>query len=455
MRKIYRMCIISNMIEQIKKRKGGNLHRILSNVGWLSANKFLRMGLNIFIIGWTGRYLGPEQFGIYNSTLALVALFGTLASLGLSGIVVRDLVRNPNDKDEILGTAFYLKLFGALLGFILVVGFAAFVQHSEPKTLIYVMIVALGLFFHAFLVIDFWFQSQVQSKYVVVATSISFFITVLLYGVLIVTRQSLIAFVWVSTGEFVLDAIGLTLMFAYSKSNILKWRFTLNRAKELLSQSWLLILSGIGAMINLRIDQVMLQMMKGDREVGIFSAAVRISEVWYFMPVFIAVSVFPALIKLKDSNKAQYQQKLQQLLDIMVWIAVTIAVLGLLFSDILIRLIYGEAYSRAGSILAIHIWAGVFVFMGEILSKWLINENVLEFSPIRHGIGGVLNILINLILIPPFGGVGAAIATVISYATSSYLACFVYPKTRDMAYKMTKALFAPIRWIRIVLTTIK
>jgi PST family polysaccharide transporter len=437
---------ISKILSRVKEKTGVNLFLILSNVGWLSFNQFLRMGLSIFVVGWIGRYLGPDQFGVYNYILAFVSLFGTLTTLGLSGIVVRDLVRYPDDKNEILGTTFFLKLFGALIGFILITAIAFFVQRSDPKTLVYIMIYASGMLFQPFLVIDLWFQSHVKSKYVVIATSIAFFITSLLYIVMIITHQPLVAFVWVATGELVLDAIGLTIAFVVAKSSMRQWVFRLDRAKELLGQSWWLILSGIGAMINLKIDQVMLRIMSSDREVGIFAAAVRLSEVWYFVPSFVAASAFPALVRLRSTNYGRYQQRLQHLFDVLASTALLVAILGSVFSKMVIRLVYGEAYIRAGDILSVHIWAGIFVFMGEVLSKWLINENVLEFSVIRHGVGGLVNVLINLVLIPLYGGMGAAVATVISYATSSYLACFLYPKTREIAYFMTKALFSPLRW---------
>jgi polysaccharide transporter, PST family len=441
---------ITKILSFVKEKTGANLFLILSNVGWLSVDKFLRMGLTIFVIGWTGRYLGPDQFGVYNSVLAFITLFASFTTLGLSGIVVRDLVRYPNDKNEILGTAFFLKTIGALVGYISIIAIAYLVQGEDPKTLEYILIYAFGMFFQPFLVIDLWFQSQVKSKYVVIATSTASVVSSLLYIVMIITRQPLVAFVLVATGELLLNAIVLVVAFMLTKSNMLQWRFRLNKAKELLGQSWWLILSGIGAMINLKIDQVMLGIMSTNEEAGFFAAAVRLSEVWYFVPGFVAVSVFPALVKLRSTNYPRYRQRLQDLFDVLATIALAVAILGSIFSGLVIRLVYGEAYSRSADILSIHIWAGIFVFMGEILSKWLINENVLEFSIIRHGAGGIINILLNLVLIPLYGGIGAAIATVISYATASYLACFLYPKTREIGLFMTKALFFPLRWVMSV-----
>ena len=188
-----------------------SLQNILVNTGWLFVDKILRMGVGLLVGVWVARYLGPEQFGLYSYALSFVALFSTFATLGLDGIVVRDIVRDLSYKDEILGTAFVLKFIGGIVTLLLTIFSISIIRPEESLTRWLVMIIAAGTIFQAFDVIDFWFQSQVQSKYTVYAKNIAFLIIALLKSILILTKAPLIAFMGMS--EVVLNTIGL--VFAY------------------------------------------------------------------------------------------------------------------------------------------------------------------------------------------------------------------------------------------------
>ena len=107
--------------------------------------------------------------------------------------------------------------------------------------------------------------------------------------------------------------------------------------------------------------------------------------------------------------------------------------------------VLGEEYTKAGEILAWHIWAGPFVFLGIARGQWLMAENLVWFSFATTSLGTIINLLLNFLLIPNYGGVGAAIATVISYAVASHVACILYPPMFDAAWMLTKALFVPFR----------
>lgn len=428
------------------------LTRILTNIGWLTIEKILQMGINIFVGIWLARFLGPEKFGIYSYALAFVALFGSFASFGLQGIVVRDVVRNPDHKDVILGSTFILKLIGAGLAFTIIAVSIIFTRPGDWLTISLVIILAVQLPFRAFNTIDLWFQSKVKAKNIVYVNSSTVILGASAKLILIFMQAPLPMFAAVLSAEAFLTALGLIFVYRIDGHSIFKWRPRLTVSKELIKQSWLLLLSGIGAILYLKIDQLMLGEMVNSTEVGIYSAAVKLSESWYFIPTFVAASVFPAMIKSKDLSKDLYETRLQQLLDCMSWLALFVAIPISFSASYIISILFGDDYVNAGPILAIHIWACIFIFFGEVLSKWLINEGLLIFSPIRHGTGAIVNILLNFWLIPFYGGVGAAVATLISYAFASYLACFFYPKTRPAGVMMTFALFVPIRTALKVLT---
>ena len=214
----------------------------------------------------------------------------------------------------------------------------------------------------------------------------------------------------------------------------------------MLKDSWPLILSGVMVTIYMKIDQVMLGNMASNEAVGNYAAAVRFSEIWYFFPTAICASVFPAIIRVKQKSKQKYYEKLQQLYDLMAWMSLAIAFTMTFTSDTLIQMLLGTEYTEAGKILAWHIWASPFVFLGVARSQWLIAENLTKLSFATTSLGTIVNILLNLWLIPIYEGTGAAIATVISYAIAAYFASMLYPIMFHTSWMLTKALFVPFRF---------
>jgi O-antigen/teichoic acid export membrane protein len=189
----------------------------------------------------------------------------------------------------------------------------------------------------------------------------------------------------------------------------------------------------------------MLGQMTNDSEVGIYSTAVRLSEVWYFIPLAIVTSVFPALVRVKERGERIYQRRLQQLYDFLAWLGLSVGIFFTFTSDRIIVLVFGEPYAAAGPILAVHIWAGIFIFLKVAMHRWLINEGRLIFLFLSSGLGAVVNVGLNLYLIPEYGGMGAAVATVISYALASLFACFLWRPAWNNGWMMVKALFVPLR----------
>jgi PST family polysaccharide transporter len=413
---------------------------IIANTGWLFADRILRMGVGLFVGVWVARYLGVQQFGVFNYATAFVALFSTLSTLGLDAIVVRSIVREPEKRLQILGTTFWLKLIGGIAALVLAVSSIIVVRHDDQLTISLVAILASVGIFQAFDTIDLWFQSQVQSKYTVIAKNTAFVIIALVKVTLISIHAPLIAFACTSLGEVSLGAIGLIISYKIRGYSPWLWPWSSPLAKTLLKESWPLILSGVTIMIYMRIDQIMLGQMIGDKAVGLYSAATRISEVWYFIPVAIASSVSPAIYAAKEVSEALYYQRIEQLLRLLSWLSIVFAVPMSFLSGTIITVLFGKSYEASASILAIHIWASLFVFMGVGTSSWFIAEGLTQFALRRTIIGAITNVFLNIFLIPAYGGVGAAIATVISQAFATFFSNATHPKTRKIFKLQVKCL---------------
>lgn len=414
--------------------------RYFLNTSWMLGEKILRIVAELFVGIYVARYLGPEQFGVFSYAIAFVALFGAIAKLGLDGIVVRDLVNHPNKRDIYLGTAFWLKLTGALLTLI-TLAIAVQFTSNDATTNLYIFIIGSGLVFQSFEVVDFYFQSKVLSKYVSTAKLIQLALSSVLKLYFIFIQADLFWFVLVSLIDQMSLALSLAFAFWRQKIGSLFGQFDLSTAKIMLRNSWPLILSGIAVMLYMRIDQIMIKEMLGERDVGLYSAAVRLSEAWYFVPVIITTSLFPAIVNAKKTSEKLYHARLQRLYTTLMWMAIAVAVPMTFLSDWLITLLYGEAYKGAGQVLMIHIWAGVFVSIGVASGSWYISENLQRYAFYRTAIGAIINVILNLILIPIFGLIGAATATVIAQSMAALFFDVLTKKTRIVFYMKLKTLY--------------
>lgn len=390
------------------------------------------MGVGLFVGVWIARYLGPEQFGLLNFASAFVGLFSAIAVMGLHGIVVRDVVRNPEGARETLGTAAMLQLVGGFVSYFLILAVIAYLRPDDTMARSVVAILGSMMLLKSSEIAVYWFESQVQSKYTVWVQNSVFLIFAAVKVILILQEAPIIAFVWAMLGEGVLVAVILLLVLEKRGQALSSLRPSASRAQTLLKDSWPLILSAIAVTIYMKIDQIMLGQMIGDEAVGIYTAATRISEVWYFIPMAIVASVFPAILEAKKRSEEQYYARLQKLYDLMVMVSIAVALPMTFLATPIVTVLFGEAYQAAGTVLAIHIWASVFVFLGVASGKWFLAENRQILSMQRTLLGAVTNIALNLWWIPLYGVVGAASATVISYAIAAFISDLVCKETRQM-----------------------
>ncbi|AFZ33850.1 polysaccharide biosynthesis protein [Stanieria cyanosphaera PCC 7437] len=419
--------------------------KIISNIGWLVSERIFGMVINFVVVIYVVRYLGSANFGKLSYCISFVGLFEAIAKLGLDDIVVRNLVREKEYTNIILGSSFILKLIGSLVACSLIF-ISSLSFNNDWQTQLMTLIIALGLVFTSFDVIDYWFQSQVQSGAIAIVRSGQLILNSLAKLIFVIWQFPLIAFAWLILIDYLGKAIARIWVYWRHHYSLFDWRFNWSQARRLLKDSSPLILSGVMVAIYMKIDQVMLGNLANDQAVGNYAAAVRFSEIWYFIPIAICSSVYPAIIQAKQRSEQEYYSKLQQLYDLMVWIALAIAVpMTFVAKPLMIRLL-GAEYAEAGEILAWHIWAGVFVFLGVARSKWLMVENFTVFSFATTSIGALTNVILNFLFIPTYQGNGAAIATVISYAVAAYFACIFYPPMFKTGWMLTKALFIPLRF---------
>ena len=272
--------------------------RYFANMSWMFGGQMFSLLISFFIGAWIARYLGPENYGVLSYSIAFVGIFGFVSSLGVDSILNRELIKTPEKRDELLGTSFRLKLIGGAIAFCLAI-ISVLLISSESRVKILVSLFAFSFILQSINVISNYFNAEVKAKNNVKATLIATIISSILKIIVILSGKGVIWLVIV----FVLDSFwqGVGLIKAYRNYGlkIENWKFDNILARVILKNSWPLMLAGAASFIYLKIDQVMIGSMLGNYKVGIYAAAVKLVEVWYFIPAIITTSLFPAIINAK------------------------------------------------------------------------------------------------------------------------------------------------------------
>jgi len=424
---------------------------VFKNIAWLFFDKLFRMGIGLVVATWLARYLGTQQYGVFNYLTAIVSIMTIVSLLGLDSIVVKELVDNPRKSKFILSTVFLLRLFSGIFSFLICVIIINFFKGNEPDVLKVGIILSTVLIFQSLSTsIDLYYQSKVLSKFTVYAQNLSFILSSVIKVYLILENANLIAFAIVTSLEIFLNS--LFLGFAYLK--ISKETFALKVRMQFvvsfIKKGWPLMFSGLLIMIYMRIDQIMIGEMVNSAAVGTYSAALKLSEIWYFLPVIICNSFFPSIIEAKKESEQVYINKIQRLLDQLVMISLAVSVVVSVFAGNIIAILYGSEYSQAAIILSIHIWTSVFVFLGVASSNYFVLENLQKKMLLRAALGVVVNIGLNLVFIPLYGPIGAAISTLISQCCGSYLFDLLSKQTTAMFIMKTKSIIGFNYWVKLL-----
>lgn len=415
---------------------------IAKNFAWQSGDRVVRMGLQFLVGAVVARHLGVHDFGTLNYALAVTGLVGVLAGLGMDGVFSRDLVRHPEQAEAIMGTVFWTRLAAAALLYLGIVGLAAY-QGGEAGTAM--LVCGLIMFNTPLLVLNTHFDIRLQARYGVFAANASFVVCTAARLWLVARNASVAPLAATYLIEPVISSGMIYWFYRRGGHRARRWRWEPARAGRLLRESWALLLSGLAIMVYMRLDQIMLSRMRGDAEVGVFCAALRLSEVWYFIPLALASSLFPSLVRSRELEPSVYRRRLGQFYDLNAGLAYALIVPLAPLAPWLFNLVYGRAFAGADTVFQIHLFACLFVFLGVARGQYLLNEGFTRFVFVSTTLGAVANVGLNLLLIPAYGAAGAAVATVASQALSTLVSSFVWAPTRANGWLQLRALALPVR----------
>ena len=401
----------------------------------------LLVGLGINV--WLVRALGAANLGLLGFAQSLVGLIGIVSYLGLESIVVRELVRRPGDEGEILGTSATLRGLGAAVTLALSGTAMTLLRPGDSTAIALSLILGGAVLFQALDVIDHWFQSRSDFLPFVLARTSAFVLASAIKAGCLLAGASLETLTIAIAAEFAIAAMLLLVAYRRRGGALGRWRFNPDRARSLLSQSWPLMLTTAAIVLYTRTDQVMLTLMRGESENGILAAAQRLSEILYFIPVAALAAANPTLLRTHQQGPEIYRRRLGRLFGALTWIAIGLAVPISLFAGTITRLLFGAEFAGSGPVLALHVWAAPAVFLGVAQSNWFIAEGRERGLLLRAAAGAVTNVALNFWLIPRFGAVGAAVATLASQWIASIFLNALFTSTREL-FRLQCRSFLPV-----------
>lgn len=395
------------------------IKKIIENSVWLLVDKLLRL-ITGFLTGvLVARYLGPNDYGILSYAFAFISILYAFASLGLGDILVRELVVHKEDAGELLGSSFAMLVASGLLTYIVLIGIGFLIIDDESRLVVF--IVGISLMLRPVDVIKYWFESRVESKKIIaIELSVSALIMVIKLF-LILIEAGLMMFALASLFEAVLVVAGYCFVWRRYVGSFSWWSVKNKKALYLIRESLPLIFSGALVLLNLNIDKLILNYYWGGQEVGLYSAAHAFIAPWYFIPVAIIGSIVPRLVELNESNRNEYDRYCKLGYKVILVSALLISSVISIFSSSIVEIAYGGKYEGAAQILIISVWALVFVFQVSFRGRLLVIEGIQYYVLRLVTLGFIFNLLFNLLLIPNYGGVGAACAYTMSWALAALL----------------------------------
>lgn len=436
------------MIKKIKSLKSNNeFMKYFNNTSYLLFDKIFKMIISFFVVIYLTRYLGPERFGLLSYAQSFVSIFIAFASLGLSQIIVRDIVNDQNNIDNVLGTTFFMMFASSIIS-MGVIFILSFFIYKESQTRLLVNIVATTVAFQVFyILIESFFQARVLSKYIVFASNTGFLVSSFIKILLVYFSMPLMYFAYALVFDSLFLALSCLFIYNYKGGNILGWKIEKVLLKKYIKISIPMLMVSITAFIYTRTDQIMIKHMLGDDANGNYAAAIRVSELFYFIPSIIVASIYPKLVELKLQNQDSYLKLLEKLYRLVLWISIPIALTMTFCSSLIITILYGEKFISAPHILSILSWCIIFSSIDAVFVKILYVEKFESRYLYKNVFGVLINIVLNYILINTHGAVGAAMATLITLMCVSYVFDLLDPELRRYYY-LKVVCWVPYRYIK-------
>jgi O-antigen/teichoic acid export membrane protein len=389
------------------------LLRVLRNSGWLVAERLVRVITAILINVWIARLLGPSEFGTLAYVLAVVSFLQSAVPLGLDSIIVRELKRGRYSAQELLGTVLAGRLIAGVLGWASAVVASLAIAEGDSRIPLLVALAGVTTVFQAGDVVDLWFQSQTRSRDTVRLKLVAFALVTGIKLLLLTTAAPLSWFVAVVgfEGAAIAAALGTAYRRYWTEA---PWSIHWPLMRPLLRESWPLIISSIAVVAYMRADQLLIRAVLGDQALGIYAAAMTVSQALHFVPALIAVSLAPFVVEAAGASAGEMRRRFVWIFRVYFYAGLLLAVLISIAARPLVECLYGDSFSDAAAVLRIHVFTNVFICLGVAHSLWLTYRQETGVRLVGTLAAACLALGANAALLPGAGLTGVAVIAVLA-----------------------------------------
>lgn len=413
-------------------------NRTLRNAGWIIGGRLVNKVL-VFLVGiLTARYLGPGNYGLIDYAAAYTTFFASVCNLGINSVIIKNFVDHPEEEGCAIGTTLVLRFISSVLSALTILGIVRILEGNAPTVMLVVALSTLGLLFQTFDTFKQWFQSRLQSKYAAIATIAAYLASSAYKIALLILGKSVAWFALATSVDHI--ALAAVLLFSYKRNGGPRLSFSRKKAKELLSVSSSYILSGLMISIYASTDKLMLKNMMDAAAVGYYGLAVSLSTAWGFLLEAVIDSMYPTILQNYDRNRQLFLTRNRQLYALVIYGALSVSLVICLLAKPLIGLLYGDAYLPAVTPLRIVVWYTAFSYLGGARNAWIVCENKQKYLKYLYCGAAVINVLLNLVLIPVLGTAGAALASLATQISTVVLMPLLIRPLRPNVRLMLEAL---------------
>lgn len=415
-----------------------NTHKVVKNAAWIIGTQIVKALLGVLITVFTARYLGPSNYGLINYAASMVAFVSPIMYLGLNNILVQEIVNHPDNEGEILGTAMAVSLGSSLLCIAGIAAFTAITNAGETETLLVCMLYSILLTVQSLELIVYWFQAKLLSKYSSVI-SLCAYITVSGYkGILLATGKSIYWFAISNALDYMLIAGALLIIYYRLGSQPL--RFSRNIARQLLCKSRFYIIPSMMVSIFSQTDRIMLKLMSGNTIAGYYSAAIECIGMTTFIFHAIISSYRPVIFDAKKTGQQDFENSMRNLYCIIIWFSLILCLMFTIFAGLIIGILYGEKFVDSVAIMRLAVWYTPFSYIGAVRAIWILAEDKHRYLWIINLSGAIANVILNFIMIPHIGAMGAALASLLTQFVTNVVMGYLIKPIRYNNHLMLQSL---------------
>lgn len=418
-------------LDKYRNKLSENKKKVFANLFWAMLGKVVNMAGALLVGILVARYLGPSQYGLMNYVISYVALFTIISSFGLDDIEIRELSKYPENRNKILGTCFRIRLAFATLALLLII-ITLFIYNTDKFTTCMILLYSVTLYTGCFNIIRNYFTSIVKNEYVVKSEITRTIIGACIKIFLLWIKAPLEYFIAATMFDTMLVASGYFISYKKIIGKISEWKFDRTKVSFYIKESFPLVLSGAAVIVYQRIDQVMIGNMIDKESVGYFATAGKFLDLILFLPMVLTQTITPLLVRAKERNINEYNQKKQQFVNVVVWVSIILSTFVSLCAYWLIVLTFGEKYLLAVPILQIMAFKTVGMALSSSSGQIIIMEKIQKWAFIRNIIGCIVCIILNYVLIPQYGIIGSAWVTIFTVTFSGFLSNMLIPAYRKI-----------------------